>query len=156
MGGKAQAEIKQKKPFQLREEEAFVNLLRTADVLLQGVAETLKPQGLSPTQYNVLRILRGAEQKGLACREISERMITRDPDVTRLLDRLEHRGLVTRARSPEDRRVITTRITNNGLQILETLEAPIGNLHMRQLGHLKAAQLRTLIQLLERARNVAR
>jgi len=156
MVGKAQAEIKQKKPFQLREEEAFVNLLRTADVLLQGVAETLKPQGLSPTQYNVLRILRGAEQKGLACREISERMITRDPDVTRLLDRLEHRGLVTRARSPEDRRVITTRITNNGLQILETLEAPIGNLHMRQLGHLKAAQLRTLIQLLERARNVAR
>ena len=156
MVGKAQAEIKQKKPFQLREEEAFVNLLRTADVLLQGVAETLKPQGLSPTQYNVLRILRGAEQKGLACREISERMITRDPDVTRLLDRLEHRGLVTRARSPEDRRVITTRITNNGLQILETLEAPIGNLHMRQLGHLKAAQLRTLIELLERARNVAR
>lgn len=156
MVGKAQAEIKQKTPFQLREEEAFVNLLRTADVLLQGVAETLKPQGLSPTQYNVLRILRGAEPKGLACREISERMITRDPDVTRLLDRLEHRGLVTRARSPEDRRVITTRITNNGRQILETLEVPIGNLHMRQLGHLKAAQLRTLIELLERARNVAR
>jgi DNA-binding MarR family transcriptional regulator len=156
MVGTVQAETKQRKPFRLREEEAFVNLLRTADVLLQGVAETLKPQRLSPTQYNVLRILRGAEPKGLACREISERMITRDPDVTRLLDRLEHRGLVTRARSRADRRVITTRITNNGLQILETLEAPIGDLHMRQLGHLKAAQLRTLIELLERARNVAR
>jgi DNA-binding MarR family transcriptional regulator len=156
MVGTVQAETKQRKPFRLREEEAFVNLLRTADVLLQGVAETLKPQRLSPTQYNVLRILRGAEPKGLACREISERMITRDPDVTRLLDRLEHRGLVTRARSRADRRVITTRITNNGLQILETLEAPIGDLHMRQLGHLKAAQIRTLIELLERARNVAR
>jgi DNA-binding MarR family transcriptional regulator len=156
MVGTVQAETKQRKPFRLREEEAFVNLLRTADVLLQGVAETLKPQRLSPTQYNVLRILRGAEPKGLACREISERMITRDPDVTRLLDRLEHRGLVTRARSRADRRVITTRITNNGLQILETLEAPIGDLHMRQLGHLKAAQIRTLIELLERTRNVAR
>ncbi len=152
MVGKVQAELKQRKPFRLREEEAFVNLLRTADVLLQGVVETLKPQGLSPTQYNVLRILRGAEPKGLACREISERMITRDPDVTRLLDRLEDRGLVTRTRSREDRRVITTRITNDGLQILEKLEAPIGDLHTRQLGHLKAAQLRTLIELLEQAR----
>lgn len=156
MAGKIQAEIKQQRPFRLREEEAFVNLLRTADVLLQGVVETLKPQGLSPTQYNVLRILRGAEPKGLACREISERMITRDPDVTRLLDRLEDRGLVARTRSRADRRVITTRITDEGLRILEKLEAPIGDLHIRQLGHLKAAQLRTLIELLEQARQSAR
>ena len=156
MVGKVQAEIKQKKPFRLREEEAFVNLLRTVDVLLHGVAETLKPFGLSPTQYNVLRILRGAEPKGLACREISERMITRDPDVTRLLDRLEDRGLAERTRSREDRRVITTRITDAGLQILESLEAPIGDLHTRQMGHLKSAQLRALIELLEQARNIPR
>ena len=156
MVGKVQGEIKQKKPFRLREEEAFVNLLRTADVLLHGVAETLKPFGLSPTQYNVLRILRGAEPKGLACREISERMITRDPDVTRLLDRLEDRGLAERTRSREDRRVITTRITDAGLQILESLEAPIGDLHTRQLGHLKSAQLCALIELLEQARNIPR
>jgi DNA-binding MarR family transcriptional regulator len=153
MVGKVQAEIKQRKPFRLREEEAFVNLLRTTDVLWQGVAETLKPYRLSPTQYNVLRILRGAEPTGLACREISERMITRDPDVTRLLDRLEDRGLVARTRSREDRRVITTHITDDGLQILGTLEAPIADLHTRQLGHLGAAQLRTLIALLERARS---
>lgn len=156
MVGKVQAEIKQQTPFRLREEEAFVTLLRTADALLHGVAETLKPFGLSPTQYNVLRILRGAEPKGLACREISERMITRDPDVTRLLDRLEDRGLAERTRSREDRRVITTRITDDGLRVLGTLEAPIGALHARKLGHLKAAQLVALIALLEQARNVPR
>jgi len=152
---KVQAEIKRKKPFRGREEEAFVNLLRTADALLQGVAETLKPLGLSPTQYNVLRILRGAKAKGLSCREIGERMITRDPDVTRLLDRLEDRGLAARTRSREDRRVITTHITDHGLQILGKLEEPIGDLHTRQLGHLKARQLCTLIELLEQTRNKA-
>ena len=152
---KVQAEIKQKKPFRGREEEAFVNLLRTADVLLKGVAETLKPLGLSPTQYNVLRILRGAKPNGLSCREIAERMITRDPDVTRLLDRLEDRGLAERTRSREDRRVITTHITDDGLQLLGKLEAPIGDLHTRQMGHLKARQLRTLIELLEQTRNKA-
>jgi DNA-binding MarR family transcriptional regulator len=83
-------------------------------------------------------------------------MITRDPDVTRLLDRLEDRGLAERTRSREDRRVITTRITDGGLQVLKTLDAPIGDLHARQLGHLKAAQLRALIELLEQARNIPR
>jgi len=83
-------------------------------------------------------------------------MITRDPDVTRLLDRLEDRGLAERTRSREDRRVITTRITDAGLQILESLEAPIGDLHTRQMGHLKSAQLRALIELLEQARNIPR
>jgi len=156
MTGHVRAEIKQKKPVRLREEEAFVNLLRTADVLMQGVAETLKPLGLSPTQYNVLRILRGAEPTGLVCREIGERMITRDPDVTRLLDRLEDRGLVARTRGREDRRVITTRITDDGLQVVGKLETPIADLHARQLGHLGAARLRTLIDLLERARSRVR
>ena len=156
MTGHVRAEIKQKKPVRLREEEAFVNLLRTADVLMQGVAETLKPLGLSPTQYNVLRILRGAEPTGLVCREIGERMITRDPDVTRLLDRLEDRGLVARTRGREDRRVIITRITDDGLQVVGKLETPIADLHARQLGHLGAARLRTLIDLLEQARSRVR
>lgn len=147
------AEIKQRKPFRLREEEAFVNLLRTADVLLQGVAGTLKPLGLSPTQYNVLRVLRGAEPTGMVCREIGKHMITRDPDVTRLLDRLEDRGLVARTRGREDRRIVTTRITDDGLQILGKLEAPIADLHARQLGHLGAVRLRSLIGLLEKARS---
>ncbi|HYL80097.1 MAG TPA: MarR family transcriptional regulator [Candidatus Acidoferrum sp.] len=152
MVSRLQAEIKQKKPFRLLEEEAFVNLERTADALLQGVAETLKADGLSPTQYNVLRILRGAEPGGLACREIGERMINRDPDVTRLLDRLEARRLVIRARHREDRRVITTRITAEGLRLLKGLDAPIAHAHTRQLGHLGRARLRRLIDLLELAR----
>ncbi len=153
MAGRLQAEIKQKRPFQRLEEEAFVNLERTADALLQGVAGTLKPAGLSPTQYNVLRILRGAEPAGLACREIGKRMINRDPDVTRLLDRLEDRGLVVRARDRADRRVITTRITAEGLRLLRQFDEPMAQAHIRQLGHLGEARLRLLIDLLELARS---
>src|SRR3972149_8309817 len=89
MAGRLQAEIKQKKPFRTLEQEAFLNLLRTTDALLRGQAKVLKSVGLSHPQYNVLRILRGAGPHGLACREVCERLITRDPDVTRLLDRLE-------------------------------------------------------------------
>lgn len=152
MTGRVRAEIKQKKPFRLLEEEAFVTLQRTADAMLQGVAEVLKPAGLSPTQYNVLRILRGAGPAGLACRELGERMITRDPDITRLLDRLEDRGLVNRRREREDRRVITTRITEAGVGILQRLDAPIGEFHQKRLGHLGEDQLRSLIALLESAR----
>ncbi len=152
MAGRAQKEIKQRKPFRRIEDEAFVNLLRTADALMQGVVAALKPVGLSPTQYNVLRILRGAGRGGLACREIAERMITRDPDVTRLLDRLEERRLVIRTREREDRRVITTRITEEGLRILEKLDDPIEALHVQQLGHLGDERLRSLINLLELAR----
>lgn len=96
-------EIRQRKPFRRAEDEAFVNIQRMADALMQGVAAALKPMGLSPTQYNVLRILRGAEPNGLACREIADRMITRDPDITRLLDRLEDRALVARSRDRADR-----------------------------------------------------
>jgi DNA-binding MarR family transcriptional regulator len=156
MTKRLQAEIKQKRPFRLREEEVFVSIRRTADALLQGVAEALKPAGLSPTQYNVLRILRGAEPDGLACREISERMITRDPDVTRLLDRLEDRGLVMRRRDRGDRRVITTRITGDGLHVLDELGRSIAETHTRQLGHLGKASLRALVDLLDRARSRGR
>jgi len=152
MTGRVRQEIKQRKPFQRIEDEAFVNLLRTGDALMQGVAATLKPTGLSPTQYNILRILRGAEPDGLACREIGERMITRDPDITRLLDRLEERLLVTRARGTEDRRVILTRITGEGLRILAPLDDPIEALHVKQLGHLGPERLHALITLLEAVR----
>ncbi len=152
MTGRVRREIKQRKPFRRLEDEAFVNLLRTGDALMQGVAATLKPTGLSPTQYNVLRILRGAEPDGLACREIGERMITRDPDITRLLDRLEERHLVTRPRGTEDRRVIVTRISREGLRILEPLDSPIEALHVKQLGHLGQERLKALIALLEAVR----
>ncbi len=155
MTARVQREIKQKKPFHRVEDEAFVNIQRTADALMQGVATALKPIGLSPTQYNVLRILRGAEPDGLACREIADRMITRDPDITRLLDRLEDRGLVVRSRDREDRRVITTRITQKGLRFLKDLDGPIEALHMKQMGHLGGRKLRSLISLLEAARTKA-
>ncbi len=156
MTGRIRKEIKQRKPFRRIEDEAFVTLQRTADALMQGVAAALKPVGLSPAQYNVLRILRGAGPGGLACREIGERMITRDPDITRLLDRLEDRGLVNRNRDRADRRVITTRITEKGLRILKDLEGPIRQLHVEQLGHLGDQRLRSLIDLLEVARAKAR
>jgi DNA-binding MarR family transcriptional regulator len=152
MTGRLRAEIKQRKPFQTAQQEAFLNLLRTADALMRGEVEVLKPAGLSPAQYNVLRILRGAGARGLACREVGERMVTRDPDITRLLDRLEERGLVRRSREREDRRVITTRITEEGLDLLKKLDGPVARLHEQQLGHLGAKRLRSLIALLEVAR----
>ncbi|MBI3695976.1 MAG: MarR family transcriptional regulator [Acidobacteria bacterium] len=142
MAAKIQAEV-----------EAFLNLQRTADVLLRGIEAVLKPFGFSPTQYNVLRILRGAGPEGLACRHIGDRMLTRDPDITRLLDRLEARKLVSRTREQKDRRVLTTRVTEAGLEILKQLDAPIAQAHRKQLGHLGEARLRTLSSLLELARS---
>jgi DNA-binding MarR family transcriptional regulator len=155
MARQLRTEIHQTKPFASLEEEVFLNLHRTADALLHGLEAALKPVGLSASQYNVLRILRGAEAEGLACREVAERMVTRDPDITRLLDRLEARGLVIRARDRADRRVITVRITPEGLRLLQALEAPVAELPRRQLGHLDEAQLRTLIELLQAARERA-
>ena len=110
MAGRLLAEIRQSKPFDMVEEEAVLNIHRTAEVLGQASAEFLKDYKLSHTQYNVLRILRGAGPDGATCSGIAERMITRDPDITRLLDRLEGRGLVARERSREDRRVAKGRV----------------------------------------------
>jgi DNA-binding MarR family transcriptional regulator len=146
-------EIKQSKHFESLETEAFLNLQRTADALLRGVEELLKPWGLTQTQYNALRILRGAGERGLLCREVGERMVTRDPDVTRLLDRLDSRGLIERSRDPRDRRVIITRITESGLKVLAGIDAPLEELHRRQLGHLGETNIRQLIRLLENARS---
>jgi DNA-binding MarR family transcriptional regulator len=134
------------------EAQVFVSLLRTADALARGAEALLKPSGLSATQYNVLRILRGAGAEGLACREVGCRLISRDPDITRLLDRMESRGLILRARGQKDRRVVRTRITAEGLRILRELDTPVQELHRRQLHHLPAKELRKLSRLLERAR----
>jgi DNA-binding MarR family transcriptional regulator len=154
MSGKLAKEIRQTKPFTSTAEEAILNIQRTASVLAQAVAESLKPHGLSETQYNALRILRGAGPKGLACQEIAERMITRDPDITRLLDRLEARTLIERARSVNDRRVVVTRITAEGLRILAAIDSEAKDLPKKVLGHLGEKRLRILIGLLERARGV--
>jgi DNA-binding MarR family transcriptional regulator len=134
------------------EQEVFLSLLRAADELMRDVEELLKPFGLSPTQYNVLRILRGAGDDGLACRDIGARMITRDPDVTRLLDRLEARQLIRRHRSTEDRRVVLAEISASGRALLKELDEPIVAMHRGQLGHLGPDKLRKLAELLEAAR----
>jgi len=152
MGQNIQMEIKQRKPFASREEELFLNILRTSDQLMRGLAEVLKPADLSATQYNVLRILRGAVPDGLACGEISERMVTRDPDITRLLDRMEKRNLVARSREKADRRVVTARITDPGLELLKRLDETVARMHKTQLGHLDQKALDALIKLLEQAR----
>jgi DNA-binding MarR family transcriptional regulator len=155
VGRSIQSEIQQTKPFNSLEDEALVALQRTADQLHWRLSEMLKAHGLSPTQYNALRILRGAKDEGRACSEIAERMINRDPDITRLVDRLERRGLVARSREGRDRRVITTRITAAGLELLKSLDQPIENFNRKMLGPLGEPQLRTLIQLLEAAREQA-
>ena len=147
-----QARIQQSKPFTSIEEEAFVSLVRTADELSGRGAEMLKQHGLSPTQYNALRILRGAGANGLACREVAERMINRDPDITRLVDRLERRGLVARSRGQKDRRVITTRITGAGRDLLRALDRPVEEFQRQLLGHMGEQRLRSLLRLLEAAR----
>ncbi len=133
------------------EHNVFVALQRLASALGQDVAELLKGSELSAAQYNVLRILRGAGKSGLACGEIAGRMIAKDPDITRLLDRLEKRGLVTRARESDDRRVVTTRITAQGLALLTALDGPVLQLHQRQLAGLGEEKLERLLQLLEEA-----
>ncbi|HXC32178.1 MAG TPA: MarR family transcriptional regulator [Verrucomicrobiae bacterium] len=134
------------------EAQVFISLLRTADVLARGAEALIKPYGLSPTQYNTLRILRGAGEQGLACREVAGRLISRDPDLTRLLDRLEARGLIARAREAQDRRVVKTRITGDGLRLLAELDQPVRDAHRGQFRHLSEKQLRQLLNLLDRTR----
>ena len=128
--------------------------MRTMDMLSRGVTQVLKPADLSATQYNVLRILRGAPE-GLPCGEIADRMITRDPDITRLLDRLEKRRFVARCRESKDRRQVLTRITPLGLQELAGLDVPVQQAHIRQLGHLGRRRLQILAKLLRSCRHEA-
>jgi len=135
------------------EERLFLAVLKTADALGQEAEQLTKSIGLTATQYNVLRILRGAGPDGLPCRGIGERMISRDPDMTRLLDRMEKVGLITRARQKDDRRVVKTQITEAGLSLLQKLDQPMRDLHQRQFQHMAAAQLKTLVDLLDALRN---
>ena len=132
------------------EEAVFLDLLRTSDLLSRRVAPVLKNEDLSPAQYNVLRILRGAPE-GLACGEIGNRMITRDPDITRLLDRMEKRNLIHRARDTQDRRMVLTRISREGLQKLGRLDEPVQEAHRKLLGHMGRGRLRQLTELLRTA-----
>ena len=141
-----------RRPQTFPEEAAFLELLRTTDMLSRGLINILKSQNLSATQYNVLRILRGAPE-GLACGEIADRMITRDPDVTRLLDRLERHTLVSRCRETKDRRTVMVRITPAGLKLLAQLDSPVQDGHRRQLGHIGREQLNALTELLRLARS---
>ena len=152
MAGRLKDEIKKRGPFESLEQEVLLNLLRTADALGRDFEAVFKPAGISMTQYNVLRILRGAGEDGLACGEIGDRMITRDPDMTRLLDRLESRGLITRVREATDRRVVKTRITKDGLSLLSKLDDPISATHQKQMEHMDERKLQTLLKLLEEAR----
>ncbi|HWB33524.1 MAG TPA: MarR family transcriptional regulator [Acidobacteriaceae bacterium] len=132
-------------------------MARTVDLLGRSMAGLLKAEDLSANQYNVLRILRGASgsgstSEGLACGEIGDRMITRDPDITRLLDRLERRGLIERWRDERDRRVVMGRITAEGLKLLNRMDEPVQEAHRRQLGHLGPKRLAELVELLKMAR----
>ncbi len=134
------------------EERLFLALLKTADALGQEAEQLIHTANLTGTQYNVLRILRGAGPEGLACGGIGERMITHDPDITRLLDRMEKRGLITRERQKDDRRVVKTRITAQGLELIKPLDQPMRGLHKRQFRHMGGTRLKTLYALLEEIR----
>jgi len=130
-------------------DRAFIALQRAADKLAQQAEQLVKANGLTGAQYNVLRILRGAEPDWLACSTISERMISHDPDMTRLLDRMEKRDLITRQRQTDDRRVVKTRITGGGLELLKQLDHPIRELHKKQFAHMGNARVKELADLLE-------
>lgn len=143
------AAIRQTRPFGGLEHLVFLAVQRAAADLTQQAGDLLRPFGVSGAQYNVLRILRGAGGDGLACGEIADRLVSRDPDMTRLLDRMQKQGFVTRARASDDRRVVMTRITPEGLRILDELDEPMAALHRRQLGHLGQTRLRALAALLD-------
>lgn len=145
-------EIKQARPFASLQQEAHITLGRTWAVLEHATGEALRAHGITPTQYNVLRILRGAGEAGLCRGEVMERMITRVPDATRLLDRLEAVGLIGRSRSTSDRRFVTTTITQDGLSLLAELDEPVQEMHRKHFAGLDRTKLKTLIDLLDRIR----
>jgi DNA-binding MarR family transcriptional regulator len=155
MPGRLQAEIKQTKPFPHPTAEALLGILRTAAVLDHHLGEALKSSGITATQYNVLRVLRGAGESGMCGREVAERLISRVPDVSRLLDRMEELGLVQRERDPKDRRHVTARITEKGLAVLEQATPELEALVRRRFGRLDPEGLQRLIAALEDVRSGA-
>ena len=150
MKSAVQADLKPK-PGSSPEEITHLEMMRTMEALSHRFAQVLKAEDLSSTQYNVLRILRGASE-GLPCGEIGNRMVTRDSDITRLLDRLEKRSLVTRCRETKDRRTVWTRITPEGLELLARLDEPVRAAHLELLGHLGTRRLNLLADLLRLVR----
>jgi len=141
-----QTELKQTRPFPRRTTEAMLSILRTAAVLDHQFEAALRPHGLTSTQYNVLRILRGAGSEGLCGREVAERMVARVPDVPRLLERLEGMGLIARERDPADRRHVTARITRKGLDLLDKVTPDVDAVEQARLGHLTGPVLAGLIR----------
>lgn len=150
-------EIGKRRPFDSPEQEAYLNILRTHSVLEEDIGKLFKARGLSEATYNALRILRGEQANGAAagvpCQLIGERLITRVPDVTRLIDRLEEAGLAKRSRTDADRRIVLVGITKKGLQVLEQLDKPLSDLHRGLLQHMTPAELAELNRLLAKARH---
>jgi DNA-binding MarR family transcriptional regulator len=148
-------EIKQSKPFSSPAEEAVLNIVRTAEVIRAVAAEALKPHGITGTQYNVLRILRGAGTAGLPCGQIADRMVTQDSDITRLLDRLSGMGLIERGRSEQDRRVVTTILTAEGRKLLTRLDPVVRQINQDLLGQVDERTIAAMIRGLEHIREQA-
>jgi DNA-binding MarR family transcriptional regulator len=146
-------ELKQNKPFKSLCEEAQLNIVRTSNLLADAMEQMLKPHGITGTQYNVLRILRGAGPDGLCRNEVSARLVNRMPDATRLLDRMEEAGLVTRERSETDRRLVRTQLTEKGRKLVDDLDDDVLEQNEKGIGHLSEEQLKTLIKLLTLVRN---
>jgi DNA-binding MarR family transcriptional regulator len=147
-----QAELRQTKSFASLHAEAFLNVVRTSAQLQHALHLRLKPYGITETQYNSLRILRGADSMGLTCAQIAERLVSQDPDITRLVERLQRQGLVRRERGEKDRRVVLTKITPAGLARLRELDPVVDGTVHALLSHLSSSELKTMIDLLERAR----
>jgi len=145
-------EIRQTRPFESPEQEAFLSIGRTWALLEHALSEALKPYAITPTQYNVLRILGGAGGDGLCRAEVMQRMIAQVPDATRLLDRMETAELIERQRSTTDRRYVTTRVTERGRALLRQLDEPVQALHRDHLGCLSGDELRALVLMLGRVR----
>jgi MarR family transcriptional regulator, organic hydroperoxide resistance regulator len=147
-----QRQLKQTKPFGSRAEAVYLAIQIIADEQKARFNDLFKTKDLTGAQYNVLRILRGAGKDGLSCREIGERMINRESDITRMLDRLEARELIKRERQTDDRRVVLTIITKIGLDLLKELDGPVNELHEDIMGHMSEKELESLLKLLAKAR----
>lgn len=138
--------------FRSREQQAVLGLLRTADAIKRSLAHVVEPHGITPQQYNVLRILRGAGSDGLPTLTIGERMVEQTPGVTRLIDRLERKGLVVRTPCPKDRRRVFCQITTKGLDLLDELDEPVNRWDVQTVSILPPSDVDSLIKLLDRVR----
>ncbi len=152
MASKLQHELKKKRPFDVLEQEAFLNIIRTSDQFMNHFGKLFRAHGITSSQYNVLRILRG-EGTPMPCLEIASRMVQIVPAMTGLLDRLEAQDLIERKRCTEDRRVVYVSLSSKGKKLLAELDQPVLDEHRRMLGHLSQAELKELNRLLEKARS---